>query len=194
LEFIRTEATKIMSIVEYLDSIYGHLDNLKVVRSGEYDYKDERALRVELDKHTDARYVAQARLKSDNINADAYDFISFYVNQREVDMMESIATSVGNEWPLRGVIVDLRDNSKFIGDIDDSGDGTEGLVSWYWDEIDEDTRKASGYESDRDIVDDTQDAYKMLGEVAYLGECGYLPYLLATDLSNKTRYSCNHMG
>lgn len=185
-QYIKDSATKLLSIIHYLDEEVYKLPvlgaNLKRLRDGDDSFELEDKIRNQLNRLYSFKRKVKSQFKmcgitieEDNANGAIYYyyFIGTYLDNEEIAWLGQIANSSSGYLDA----VDFRTPS----DEDDYRRRISEALGWYIGDIPE---AGTIY----------QLAYQYLGEVALLGDDPCLPPLLADFLYCKLKYACMHMG
>lgn len=193
-EFIKDSATKLLSIIDYLDELVyatpGVSGDLKRLRAGDDSYELKNKIHQKLDKLYGFQYELKSQFKMHDIviedsdnrphNIHYFYFMCSYFDNAEVEWIRQIAN--GSHDCLDLDIIDFRNSSdNYYQKL-----SLLEMLRWYRVDIsEEEIEEISPY----------QLAYQYLGEVALFGENDYsLPSLLVNFLYCKLKYACRHMG
>lgn len=106
----------------------------------------------------------------------------------ELEKIKEIAESTDKySLPIKSEIIDLRKDSSIVSEY------AEDIIGWY--EYEDECKDIKDKMlKDKESLTAQQIAHKYFGEIAIMGECGYIPDLIATLLYDKVKFGCNHMG
>lgn len=187
-QYIKDSATKLLSIIHYLDEEVYNIPvirtNLKIFRNGNDSFKLEAKIRNQLDKLYSFKRKVKSQFKmcgitieednADKPNSIYYSyFMGTYLDNEEIAWLKQIANSSSSYLDA----IDFRNPS----DENYYSDRISEALGWYIGDIPE---EGTPY----------QLAYQYLGEVALLGDDPCLPPLLADFLYCKLKYASMHLG
>lgn len=186
-QYIKDSATKLLSIIHYLDEEVYKIPvlgtNLKKLREGDDSFELEDKIRNQLDRLYSFKRKVKSQFKMCDIAIEEkYDvdnticyfyFLGTYLDNEEIAWLEQIVNSSSSYLDT----VDFRNPS----DEDYYSRRISEALGWYIGNISE---EGTPY----------QLAYQYLGKVALLGDDPCLPLLLADFLYCKLKFACMHMG
>lgn len=189
VSLIKDVTNKIMNIFRMMDSILLNVDNLKTdiedLKLGQADYSVRSTVIDTIINRKDVKSVVEKAIKDNNLNFDYQDIVWSYTYSYDWDRYNNIINN-DNKYslPLQSYFIDFRTYS------DKHDDYLDTMIDWYIDDLDAKDRQAINVESDNKL----NILYNYFGEIALVGECGYIPDLIVQCLLDKATFGCDHMG
>lgn len=203
IQYLKKISNSILKVSSNLDEI---VESSPVLSSGvKYcrqpncdDYNRKWDFEEKFKENKGLQKTVEFWLNEESLNISWEDFCYFYLNNYEIEKIKLLANNESKtDIPLKSEIVDLRNGwgIPFEGYDDEENGYQDAFVSWYVEDMEPSERKK--LKKEKDYIEnnyDTDLAYRYFGEVAILGECGYLPQIIVEILFNKCKYGCDHMG
>lgn len=193
---VRDLAVKIVTITDYIDNlIKADKDLYELVEAyrntTSWERRDTLENRIYKRKWVLEKIKAQMKEQgiSDYEDLDEEILTAYLRNSSyELERIKEIAESTDKySLPIQSEIVDLRRDSSSSREYADE------IIGWYEYE-DECKDIKQDIAKDKERLTAQQIAHKYFGEIAIMGECGYIPDLIVTLLYDKVKFGCNHMG
>lgn len=203
---IKDLAKKLVAVTDQLDSLI-KADKYLYTLVEEYKNATSYERKYELEDKIEETWVIEtikAQLKEQKIIDDtddsydivvvddtelAEDILMVYLGNYsgELEKIKEIAESTDKySLPIKSEIIDLRKDSSIVSEY------AEDIIGWY--EYEDECKDIKDKMLKDKELTAQQIAHKYFGEIAIMGECGYIPDLIATLLYDKVKFGCNHMG
>lgn len=197
VELVRGIAKEILGITNELDTLvrdYDRINDLvhKIRNTDNYSEKYDALDEIKKEKWL-LSWIQDKLKESKSLEVGddpdyAEELLECYAedNQYQMGKIKEIAEST-DKWslPINSEIVQFSKKSSNAEEYADD------VISWYM--YDSGCEELKDKSRDRSISR-SEIAHKYLGEIAIMGECGYIPSLIVSVLCNKTTYGCDHMG
>lgn len=198
---IKDLAKKLVAVTDQLDSLI-KADKYLYTLVEEYKNATSYERKYELEDKIEETWVIEtikAQLKEQKIIDDtddtesakelAKEVLMVYLGtySGELEKIKEIAESTDKySLPIKSEIIDLRKDSSIVSEY------AEDIIGWY--EYEDECKDIKDKMLKDKELTAQQIAHKYFGEIAIMGECGYIPDLIATLLYDKVKFGCNHMG
>lgn len=198
---IKDLAKKLVAVTDQLDSLI-KADKYLYTLVEEYKNATSYERKYELEDKIEETWVIEtikAQLKEQKIIDDtddtesakelAEEVLMVYLGtySGELEKIKEIAESTDKySLPIKSEIIDLRKDSSIVSEY------AEDIIGWY--EYEDECKDIKDKMLKDKELTAQQIAHKYFGEIAIMGECGYIPDLIATLLYDKVKFGCNHMG
>lgn len=198
---IKDLAKKLVAVTDQLDSLI-KADKYLYTLVEEYKNATSYERKYELGDKIEETWVIEtikAQLKEQKIIDDtddtesakelAKEVLMVYLGtySGELEKIKEIAESTDKySLPIKSEIIDLRKDSSIVSEY------AEDIIGWY--EYEDECKDIKDKMLKDKELTAQQIAHKYFGEIAIMGECGYIPDLIATLLYDKVKFGCNHMG
>lgn len=213
---IKDLAKKLVAVTDQLDSLikadkylYTLVEEYKNATSYERKYELEDKIEETWVIETIKAQLKEQKIIDDTDNTDdtndtydivvvdgiddtelAEDILMIYLGNYsgELEKIKEIAESTDKySLPIKSEIIDLRKDSSIVSEY------AEDIIGWY--EYEDECKDIKDKMlKDKESLTAQQIAHKYFGEIAIMGECGYIPDLIVTLLYDKVKFGCNHMG
>lgn len=198
---IKDLAKKLVAVTDQLDSLI-KADKYLYTLVEEYKNATSYERKYELEDKIEETWVIETikvQLKEQKIIDDtddtesakelAKEVLMVYLGtySGELEKIKEIAESTDKySLPIKSEIIDLRKDSSIVSEY------AEDIIGWY--EYEDECKDIKDKMLKDKELTAQQIAHKYFGEIAIMGECGYIPDLIATLLYDKVKFGCNHMG
>lgn len=198
---IKDLAKKLVAVTDQLDSLI-KADKYLYTLVEEYKNATSYERKYELENKIAETWVIEtikAQLKEQKIIDDtddtesakelAEEVLMVYLGtySGELEKIKEIAESTDKySLPIKSEIIDLRKDSSIVSEY------AEDIIGWY--EYEDECKDIKDKMLKDKELTAQQIAHKYFGEIVIMGECGYIPDLIATLLYDKVKFGCNHMG